>query len=295
MKRIWAVLVLFMAGCGTAGRAPKADHPTFAPAPEFYSSESGAGFAPSSAPASATRDGRAEASSEPAPSLRDSSSSRRNERPGLGTEFGERRTSQVYDVSFVRDSGRPFSLVTLNYNDQRGVDNLVALAERRGDRYGRDASGAVTVSVRGSDGEFLNAVHTGDRTFVIGHEGERYSIVLQNHTGQRFEAVGTVDGLDVISGKSGTLENRGYVMMPYATLEIEGFRTSTADVAAFRFAKVADSYAAQTGSARNVGVIGVALFAERGSPFVPDHDTRLRDSATPFPADPRFARPPSRY
>src|SRR5438445_13771092 len=86
----------------------------------------------------------------------------------------------------------------------------------------------------------------------------------------RFEAVGTVDGLDVINGKSGTLDNRGYVLLPFATLEIEGFRTSTNAVAAFRFAAVADSYAAQTGSARNVGVIGIAFFTERGDTFIPE-------------------------
>jgi hypothetical protein len=106
--------------------------------------------------------------------------------------------------------------------------------------------------------------------------------------------VGTVDGLDVINGKPGTFDNRGYVLLPFATLQIEGFRTSTSAVAAFRFAAVADSYAAQTGSARNVGVIGLAFFSERGDAFIPESETRLRDSATPFPADPRFAQPPRR-
>ena len=117
---------------------------------------------------------------------------------------------------------------------------------------------------------------------------------MVNHTGHRFEAVATVDGLDVINGKDGTFDNRGYVLMPFATLEIEGFRQSTQAVAAFRFAAVADSYAQQMGKGRNIGVIGVAFFAERGDSFVPDSETRTRDSASPFPADPRFAPPPPR-
>ena len=116
--------------------------------------------------------------------------------------------------------------------------------------------------------------------------GQRYSIVLQNHTSHRFEAVGTVDGLDVINGKPGTFDNRGYVLLPFATLEIEGFRTSTRAVAAFRFASVADSYAAQTGSARNVGVIGIAFFGETGDSFVPESETRLRDTRQPVPRRP---------
>jgi hypothetical protein len=48
------------------------------------------------------------------------------------------------------------------------------------------------------------------------------------------------------------------------------------------------------GSARNVGVIGVAFFAERGDSFVDPSETRLRDRASPFPADPHFAQPPRR-
>src|SRR5207248_3194468 len=123
------------------------------------------------------------------------------------------------------------------------------------------------------------------RTYVVGNEGERYSLVMANHTGHRFEAVATVDGLDVINGRPGTMSNRGYVLMPFATLQVDGFRQSNAAVAAFRFARVADSYAAQTGSARNVGVVGVAFFSERGDAIAPytDDELRTRDTATPFP------------
>ena len=84
--------------------------------------------------------------------------------------------------------------------------------------------------------------------------------------------------------------------MPFATLEIDGFRQSHEAVAAFRFAKVSDSYAAQTSGDRNVGVIGVAFFGERGDSFEPwtGEELERRDTASPFPgADPRFARPPS--
>ena len=228
--------------------------------------------------------------SEPSPTPR--------ERPGLGTEFGETRSSRVHDVAFVRsDSDRPFAVAALHYNDRRGVEAMVGYQANRGARF-RDvgaANGAITVSIHDENGEPLEAVHMGDRTFVMGAAGQRYSIVLTNHTGHRFESVATVDGLDVINGRPGTLDNRGYVLMPYATLEIDGFRQSHDAVAAFRFAAVADSYAAQTGSARNVGVIGVAFFNERGDRFDPYSQSELhtRDSASPFPgSDPRFAQPP---
>jgi hypothetical protein len=139
-------------------------------------------------------------------------------------------------------------------------------------------------------------VQAAGHTFVIGEAGERYTIVLENHTGHRFETVSTVDGLDVISGKPGTVRSRGYLLMPYATLEIDGFRQSTETVAAFRFGRVADSYAAAAGSARDVGVIGVAFFRERGDRWSPwsDREVDIRATANPFPGDGRFAPPPTR-
>jgi hypothetical protein len=84
---------------------------------------------------------------------------------------------------------------------------------------------------------------------------------------------------------------------PDGVLVIDGFRTSDAEVAAFRFGTVAESYAAQTAGDRDVGVIGLAFFAERGAVW--SHTTmsrgeiQLRDTANPFPAR-GYAEPPPR-
>jgi hypothetical protein len=215
------------------------------------------------------------------------------DRPGLGTEWGESRESHIREVSFFRnDNESPFATAALFYNDRQGVEQLAAW--HGGTPRFHDISavnGAITVSLRDAWGEPLDAMHVGDRTYVVGQQGERYSIVISNHTRRRFEAVATVDGLDVISGKVGAFGNRGYVLMPEANLEIDGFRQSSNEVAAFRFAKVRDSYAAQRGEARNVGVIGIAFFAERGDDWNSD-DLRTRDTASPFPNEGRFAPPP---
>ena len=58
-----------------------------------------------------------------------------------------------------------------------------------------------------------------------------------------------------------------------------------------RFGSVGGSYAARKGKARNVGVIGIAFFHERGSSWGwgPD-EVRRRNSADPFPG--QFAEPP---
>jgi len=217
-------------------------------------------------------------------------------RPGLGTEWGETRESHITEVSFLReDPSRPFAQAQLYYNDWQGVQALASFhGGPRFHSYGA-AGGAITVSIRGAGGEALDAMNVGDRTYVIGQQGERYSIVVENHSPRSFEAVATVDGLDVMNGQAGSYDNRGYVLGPYANLTIDGFRQSTDAVAAFRFAKVKDSYAAQRGEARNVGVIGVAFFAQRGDDWSRSAaDLRLRDTASPFPSEGRFAPPPWR-
>jgi hypothetical protein len=108
--------------------------------------------------------------------------------------------------------------------------------------------------------------HAGE-SFVMGQLGARYTLRVVNHTGRRIEAVTSVDGRDAIDGKTADVRSkRGYLVPAWGSVDIDGWRLSRAEVAAFRFATVADSYAARTGSARDVGVIGVAIFPER---FVP--------------------------
>ena len=70
---------------------------------------------------------------------------------------------------------------------------------------------------------------------------------------------------------------------PHDVLVIDGFRTSDANVAAFRFGRVADSYAAQSSGDRNVGVVGMAIFSERGAVWTRG-ELDTRDTANPFPS-----------
>lgn len=102
------------------------------------------------------------------------------------------------------------------------------------------------------------------RAWVLGELDRRYAVRIWNRTGRRVEAVVTVDGRDVVSGRPGDFRGqRGYVIAPYSSVTIDGFRRSLDAVAAFRFGTVAESYAARMGDARSVGVIGAAIFPER--------------------------------
>jgi len=121
------------------------------------------------------------------------------------------------------------------------------------------------VQILRESGEVLPTYAFKDRFYVQGNAQERYIIRITNPTPNRIEAVVSVDGLDVVDGENGDLRKRGYVVPPYGETRIEGFRTSQADVATFRFSSVVDSYAGKKGKARNVGVIAVALFEEEAA------------------------------
>ncbi len=264
----WLVLLLLVAlGCGGA-------------APIRGSSSAAAG--PPGAPAPAGAPSQEMASPDA-------------ERPGLGTSFGETRTSRSSSARFERDRDQPIAVGSLWYNDADGARSMAGAAGYRDEQRPvlSVLDGMVTVRIEGESGQVLPGFVADQRTYVIGQAGERYAIVLQNHTGYRFEVVASVDGLDVIDGRPASFEKRGYVLHPNKTLTIEGFRTSADAVAAFRFSSVRGSYAERSGQGdQNVGVIGVALFNERGVvPTWGTDDTERRKNANPFPAS-TYTQPP---
>lgn len=227
-----------------------------------------------------------------------------HERPGLGTAWGEAVSSQISFRPFERASREPWAALVLHYNDADGAAAHAAYLGARPAPLEVDAGeGALSVAVTDDDGRPFPGFAAGDRTLVIGEDGARYKIVVRNRSAARFEVVASVDGLDVLDGQPASPGRRGYLVEPHGELTIDGFRTSSDAVAAFRFGRVADSYAAQTAGDRNVGVIGMAIFRERGappvhrerSPWTPDEVER-RDSADPFPAGAErgYAAPPPR-
>ncbi|MFZ0008549.1 MAG: hypothetical protein WAK94_09955 [Steroidobacteraceae bacterium] len=131
------------------------------------------------------------------------------------------------------------------------------------------ARGIATVTVIDRDsGTVLNTYYHQGEYWVAGRPGDRYAIEVRNCTGQRLLAVTSVDGVNVLSGATAAWDQAGYVFDPGEEYEITGWRKSNEEVAAFTFTAAADSYAERTGRPTNIGVIGVALFRERGRPAV---------------------------
>lgn len=296
-----------LVACQHGALQPKPTSASYGGAAEGYGSDGAAGD-----------DSGASERSAPAPSAvsrshGDVRAEAPSERPGLGTVFGENRYSPVRDAPFDREGGGPTFVASLHYNDATGASahrDLLTHRYQPGEPMFRILRGTgaraqlaplwggVVVRVVDGSGTPLPAYHIGDRVLLIGEAGGRYAIEIENRTNQRYEVVTSVDGLDVIDGRPANLNKRGYLVDAFARIRIDGYRRSMNDVAAFRFGSVRDSYAQQTAEfgARNVGVIGVALFSERGAALptydAPDLDdeARRREAADPFPG--RFAPPP---
>ncbi len=92
------------------------------------------------------------------------------------------------------------------------------------------------------------------------------SIVLRNRSRARVEAVLAVDGLDVLDGEAASFGKRGFIVPPRSVVRVNGFRQGTESFAPFRFHSVQESTARlKRGETKEVGVIGVAFFNEKGN------------------------------
>jgi hypothetical protein len=114
-----------------------------------------------------------------------------------------------------------------------------------------------------SRGELLSTWRHQGTSYVAGRPGDRYAVRLTNRSPGRVLVVLSVDGVNAVSGESAAVAQTGYVLAPYQSAEITGWRKSFSEAAAFYFTALPDSYAARTGRPDNVGVIGAAVFRER--------------------------------
>jgi len=129
------------------------------------------------------------------------------------------------------------------------------------------------------DGAALPVYARDGRNYVVGVPGHEYAVRIRNTTSGRVLVVTSVDGVNVISGDTAAPSQSGYVLDPWGSVEIGGWRKSLSRTAAFYFTDLGDSYAARTGRPQNVGVIGVAVFQERPKRVVlPQYDYRSRAS-----------------
>jgi hypothetical protein len=105
-----------------------------------------------------------------------------------------------------------------------------------------------------------------DRSYFQAFQGRNYSLVVTNQTNQRVGVLLAVDGLNVVNGQRTSLSSHEsmYVLDPYESTTIQGWRTSLNDVRRFVFVDEQRSYASRTDQANgDMGWIRVLSFREQ--------------------------------
>ncbi len=128
------------------------------------------------------------------------------------------------------------------------------------------------------NGQSLEVYRHRGQFYVVGTPGHRYAVRLRNKTGARVMTVLSVDGINALSGETAATPQTGYVLDAWQSAEIDGWRKSLDDVAAFYFTSIEDSYAGRTDRPQNVGVIGVAVYREATPPPAVSVAPRAREA-----------------
>lgn len=143
--------------------------------------------------------------------------------------------------------------------------------------------------------ELPNYPHRG-QLWVPGAPGHRYSVRLTNRSPERVLVVLSVDGVNAVSGQTADPDQAGYVLEPWQSTEVAGWRKSMRDVAQFYFSDFRDSYASRTGRPHDVGVVGIAVFEEARRPpprYYGDRERAMPDAPAAPSSAPEMARAPA--
>ena len=119
-----------------------------------------------------------------------------------------------------------------------------------------------------AENRILPVYYHAGRYYVAGKPGNEYQVNIRNNLPGEILSVVSVDGVNAVSGETADWNQTGYVLSPYTSFGIKGWRKSLQRVAAFFFTELENSYAARSGRPDNVGVIGVAVFRRKAEPAV---------------------------
>lgn len=122
----------------------------------------------------------------------------------------------------------------------------------------------VTFELLTENDNSVTEYHKNSQTYVEGRKGSEYKIRIKNNNYFKVLVIPSVDGLSVMDGKPADYKSSGYILYPYETTVIEGWRTDLDFIRKFIFTRKNKSYSAKTEQGTsNLGVIGLAVFREK--------------------------------
>src|SRR5262245_28122523 len=83
----------------------------------------------------------------------------------------------------------------------------------------------VSVEIEGREAPRYPAPDGSGRYYLEARAGSRYAVSLANRTAERVGVVLTVDGLNAISGERDEQTGRMYVLDPWQSTRVQGWRT----------------------------------------------------------------------
>lgn len=188
----------------------------------------------------------------------------RSSSPAMGTAWGQDIHSTVTAVSAERAGAEPIDSIVINYTTRTepGYDKIYSIRIGELEYAVRDKNfNSLPVSriFNRSPGQWQYQLQAKMNT--------QYQLYVRNYSHDTdYEIVATVDGLDVLNGRPGSVRNPGYIVKAGDSLAIKGFRRNNSTQAAFVFSPLNEAYSANSayGDVRNAGVIGFAAFVLKG-------------------------------
>lgn len=136
------------------------------------------------------------------------------------------------------------------------------------------------------NGKPIKEYYHKDKFYIEAKEGSEYTIKIKNHNYKKIMAVLSVDGIEVLKGGIASDADSGYIINPFSSIEIKGYRIDENNIATFKFTDGKTSYATvveqefddakleevkkeNIAPARNNGVIGVRIWEEKDTPIIP--------------------------
>ena len=210
----------------------------------------------------------------------------RSSSPAVGTAWGQDIHSTVNAVSAERAQAEPIDTIVINYTTRTepGYDSIYSIRTGELEYAVRDVnfnSLPITRIYNHSVGKWQYQLRAKINT--------PYQLYVRNYSYDTdYEVIATVDGLDVLNGKPGSIRNAGYIVRAGDSLIIKGFRKNNSTESAFIFSPLEDSYNAHSayGDVRHAGLIGFATFVLKGKNDKPCAASAFPGDGNEFPPAP---------